>query len=666
VDLRVSDALFGLSFPAVRLERAGADRTQPATIDLRHVSVLASDGPVFRLDGPAPRVRVENSVFAAADRPFLLVMADDPGRLDWSGRENLYGRVASFLQLTGDDPEFPPIQRYSAWANDPDQPREFGSMATDAHVWFEDRPSDSLLGADPERAFRLVSLEGRLTKLGARQGPYGPVPAPLPASIRSDPGSVLAQESIRPVSPSAAPAEATSPNGLHPPGNVHPTPPPNGETPYTVMTEVAKGESPSSTAAASQPPASEPSVPAQRPGPTSLMPKEVEHNEPLELEEPIVVGTSAAFLDELHRLSPQGGTILIAGGTMLSLPVCEFRGEGRWKLKSERKVGENRPILMFDPKTIDGQERGVSSVWKSLFRLREGAVLQVEGIDVVLPFDPAQTNRPFAAFGIAPGTDLELIDCTVTMEGRTRPVRSATVAVRPWDDEVEAGVAANPIHSREAVVRVSDGFFRGGDDFIDVAAGRQLSLSLRNVVVSVGGVFLRGHGLARGLLASPARLGVDLRQVSCFTGNGLVHLQTVPGDSDMPVADIVARDSIVAVTDSAVPLFRVDGQEDQPHPINPIRWEGHGVAYHGVEIYRQDQSTPLGGLTVKFDRPAWQNVVGLKDEAPVHDDVHFVNPIRPGQSAWSVTRDQVRLADDTPAPRAGVDLERIPSPPSTN
>ena len=53
--------------PAVWVDNARAPASVPAEIRLRHVSVLAGNGPVFRFEGTEPRVSIEDSVVSPGE-----------------------------------------------------------------------------------------------------------------------------------------------------------------------------------------------------------------------------------------------------------------------------------------------------------------------------------------------------------------------------------------------------------------------------------------------------------------------------------------------------------------------------------------------------------------------------------------------------------------------
>src|SRR5206468_3125332 len=114
-------------------------------VRLRHVSLIAGDGPVFRFEGPAPRVWVDDSAIAPArDSLATLIAADDPEGVDWRGRGNLYGRVATYLQPTGQRNGREIVRDFAHWAESATSIRETGSTATQERIWSEADPEQSL------------------------------------------------------------------------------------------------------------------------------------------------------------------------------------------------------------------------------------------------------------------------------------------------------------------------------------------------------------------------------------------------------------------------------------------------------------------------------------------------------------------------------------------
>src|SRR5262249_38258182 len=251
-----------------------------------------------------------------------------------------------------------------------------------------------------------------------------------------------------------------------------------------------------------------------------------------------------------------------------------------------------------------------------------------------------------------------LSNCTVTIEGADVP--SAVLTVPAADVENEEGVVG-PDPSA-AVVRISDSLLRSGGDIVDVAPGHRIELELDDAVVSSEGSLVHAHGQPRGRLTEPIRL--SLNQVTARVAGGLVQLESASSEPELPIADVRVRDSILATTPQGAPLFRVDGQDALATLRDRIRWEGHGVAYHQINAYRRDQSAQVGSVPNIYDWPSWMVAVGTKDAGAVHGDVKFAQEWEPGRPAWKLRREHVQLASDSPAPRAGADLDSVPEAPA--
>jgi serine/threonine-protein kinase len=225
VDVQLRDCTFGVAEPAVWCDNGKATIAVPAELRLQHDSLLAGEGPVFRFDGTAPRVRVEDSIVAPPrDAETTLVATDAQETLDWRGRGNLYARIGVFLQATDPHPGTEPIRDFAHWAATPSEIRETGSGVTTARVWEEADPVQALAqeGLNPTRVFRLAATSPGAADLGARQGPFGslsprlkvasnaaeraPAGPPAPATTAPEPG----------VSPPSPPSER-APTPANPP-----------------------------------------------------------------------------------------------------------------------------------------------------------------------------------------------------------------------------------------------------------------------------------------------------------------------------------------------------------------------------------------------------------------------------------------------------------------
>jgi serine/threonine-protein kinase len=288
--------------------------------------------------------------------------------------------------------------------------------------------------------------------------------------------------------------------------------------------------------------------------------------------------------------------------------------------------------------------------------IRSGG-MELEGIDVVLPRSEEPLQGRWAGFGVAPGAELSLTACTVTVEG-SQTTSAAVVVLAGEAGDTHVGGQSEP---PAAQVRLTDSLLRCGGDLIDVTAGSRLGLGLSNSVIAADGCLVHAHGLPRGQRNNLLKLNLD--RMTARVAGGLVLLESARGEPELPIADVSARDSIVATTPAGEPLFRVDGQDTLTDLRDRIRWEGHGVAYHQINTYRRDQSAQRGAVPSLYNRPSWKVAVGSHDIASVHTDVKFVQPWEAGRPAWLLRPEDVRLEPDSPAASAGANLERIPSPP---
>ena len=659
VRLILRDCTFAACNPAVSLKgavagKSGSAEASPAHLWLSHVSILAGEGPAFRASGRAPVVRIDDSIVAAGgDTPAILIAMDDPEHLDWRGLRNLYGRVGTFLEPTRDRPDAgvaAPTWDYESWADGPGAPREAGSIPTDARVWAEADPASSLTGKEPARAFRLGTTDRPGPLVGARRGPAGATPDPL-----APPALAMNTKDQTPTTP-ADPVKPPAPMPVPPTVKVDPPAPmsrqDDPEATETAPMAVKADEPPDEPAPmARKEEAPEPvAMNAPRPDDGPRPPRTQPDATPKVEAAPAAVRTAAQFLDALKRAGPKGGTIRLAADADFALPACELRGSGRWTIEAE--PGESRPRLRFVPEK--SATAPAPAAWLPLFRLRASS-LQIQGVDIVLGLDDVPDRGRWAAFLADAGTDLKLTRCTVTIQGEQ--VRSAVVAVPAAEDAM--GVAA--AESSAASIRVTDSILRGGGDLFDVASGRKLDLEIEDTALSCGGSLLRGHALPRGQVSGASK--VVLRQVTARLAGGLVHLESAPGEPELPVVEVVAWESILATNPEGDPLFRVDGQDALTALRDRIRWEGHSVAYHQIEVYRRDQTAQVGALPLRYDLPTWRESVAPHEADPTHGDVKFARPWAEDRPPWTLTREDVRLAPESPVRPAGADPQDLPVTP---
>ncbi len=687
-DLLLRDCTLAVSESAIWLDNSRKGSPVAADLRLRHVSVLAGEAPVFRFEGTEPRVWVDDSVFAAAgEGEATLVVTDQPDALVWHGRGNLYARVGTFLM-----PSDAPLGREAIrdplrWNESPEGVREVGSAFDSQSVWDDPDPAQILAQGtvNSSRAFRLAPTHPGAADLGARRDPFGTVPPPtlvasnLNTSVTSKAGTnrpsgvspetkpapAPAAESIAEPLPTTTPAERRTTSPTVPPvvesDNTEPAPATDSTVPpamppmrvndlpeMVVMPPTGRGgerdrdkdkDKPLETPSSDLP---EP-VPADKPVPTALAPARADH---------AVLHGRDQLLNALTEPGAQGRQLRVAADASWELPGTTVRASGSWRIQAE--PGPTRPKLRFLPAPAD--QKGASAV-AVMIELRSGS-LQLEGFDIILPRENSPRQGRWAAFSVWPATDLSLTNCTVTIEGDQ--VVSAVVAVEGGDNVAEEGM--NAAESSASTVRISDSLLRVGGDLVDVGAGRRLVLEMDNTVTATGGALVHAHGVPRGQASD--RLNLTLRQVTARMTGGLIHMESSPGEPELPIADINARYTILATTSKDAPLVRVDGQDAPETMRDRIVWEGQGVAYHQVGTYRRDQSDQVGAVPTNYNRTNWTVSVGSREQLPVHGDVKFLREPAPDRPAWTLERDDVRLSKESPARASGSDLDRIPDPPA--
>jgi hypothetical protein len=244
----------------------------------------------------------------------------------------------------------------------------------------------------------------------------------------------------------------------------------------------------------------------------------------------------------------------------------------------------------------------------------------------------------------------------VTVEGQAR---SALVAVRAAEDEAEFGLAG--VDSSPATIRVDECLLRGGGDLVDVTAGRRLDLDLDQVVVSTGGSLVHGHGLPRGQSSEPLKVG--LRRVTARVAGGWSGSKA-PWESPScpsPRSPPATRSS---------PRAPGAGPCSASTARTPSTGSATGSAGTGTAS-PTTRSRPTGSTRTPSPGPSRSAstaptgtlAVGTREDAPIHGDLKFSKPWDPDRHSWSLTKDDVHLAPESPALASGADLDVIPDPP---
>lgn len=695
VELAFNDCLFGGNSPVLSLEsleKPNDDSAPRSAIRLDHVSILATDGPVFRFQGEAPIVRLSRSVVAAeGESRAILVVADEPARLDWLGRGNLFSKIGTYLQPSRDMP-IAPVWDFGLWSDDPSgssPAREIDSRAGDGQVWNESSPFNLLSLRDPSRAFRLAPLDWPNRSPGARRGPFGPLGIPVDTRSvatekppldrrrpterpkRSNPSVApdeIAEEKTRPGATRPSIAEEDSPQPADPSELENapmPRKPDSGDETTVASTKPEDSTTTETPAGGDPGPSRLPSRIGSDSRPTSNEstnpPATAARDDPTTEKKdqagdstlPKPVRTADQFQAAIARLGPRGGIVRLASDADFKLPSVELRGSGRWTIEAEENR-ERRPRLTFKPEEDHADSRS------AFFRLRAGS-LRLKGVEIDCSSKKADRGSRDCAFLIQGGTELELSRCILTIAVDGEGSKSSFVGVRVSDgiDEPNdpAVLTAKP---SAASVRIVDALIRGEGDIIDVSEGKPLAFYLENSVVASSGSLVVGRGSPRG--KSPESLSLDIRRSTLRIAGGLVRLDTALDEPELPIAEVTARDSILSTTPDGDPLFRVNGQDDVASLRDRIRWEGHGVAYHRISAYRRDQSSRLGTPPQTYDRPDWQAAVAPREDSAIHGDLKFANPWNADRPVRDLSPSDFELAEGSPAATAGADLSLIPAP----
>jgi eukaryotic-like serine/threonine-protein kinase len=371
-----------------------------------------------------------------------------------------------------------------------------------------------------------------------------------------------------------------------------------------------------------------------------------------------VIRTAEQFLDALHRLGTQGGKLRIAPEADLELSAAEFTGTAQWRI--EAVPGPKRPRIRFRPSLLVPTS---PTVWPVLFNLCSGS-LRVQGLDILIQDSDAPRTGGLAAIGVAAGTELVVTDCTITITGNH--ATAAAVVVQPVSEEIQP--LPTDIPPKAAVVKVRDSFLRSAGDCFNVTpdpnvtADHRLDLELQNVLIGTDGSLLHALGGSR-TARNETALNIKIDQVLARTKEGLVHLEGTIDGPKLPLADIVAENSIFSLPGQGDPLFRVDGQGDMEDLRDCIRWKAEHVGYHQITTYRRDQILQTGVSPLNYTRSDWSTAFAPKDESPVIGDLKFLHNLAPARPSCALTKEELRLAPDSPALKSGPDLERIPAPP---
>jgi serine/threonine-protein kinase len=687
-DLLVRDCTMGPGSPSIWIDNSQAVVPVPAEVRVWNSSLIGGSGPVFEIEGTLARFLVNDTVIApSGNSQATLVVIDNPRFLAWHGRANLYSRIRAFLEPNNDVEGAEAIDDFDHWKSGSPEIREVDSVLESTSVWNSPQPLQELVieRDNPTLAFQLAQKYSQMI-CGARQGPYGARlvdPVRLARRFPDAAAGSTARTTDRPVeggrevdsepdrgtpSKSAQERPSTSPNSVStvekqasemPPVIEEDTSRLPAMPPMITTPAPEAGTTPAVDARLeTAPPGAPTSRDRQGPGGVSEPPRDTAAPKgPAERGAPDtanVVRSTEQLVNQINQLGDRGGTITIARQSDLESPGIELAGPGQWVIKAQ--PGSERPRLRLRPAGFAAKPL---SDWTVLFNLRAGS-LHLEGLDLLVQDLDASalSGGRVAVLGVASGTRLKLTDCTITVTGRF--ASSAAVVVQ--QGIVEARATSTDPPARPAVVHVENSFLRCGGDGITVTPDRPLDLRLQNAVLATEGSLIHALGCSPSLRDRVA-LTVRLERSLTRTKGGLVYLECTPDESDLPVADIEADRSLVSTAGPAA-LFRVDGRHGQIERLSDrVRWKADRVAYDQISTYRRDQILQTGLSPRAYTRADWQNAFDPKDQMPVTDGVMFLNKLDHTRTAWSLSKDDLRLDPQGTAADRGPDMTGIPTPP---
>jgi len=542
LDLRARDCTFATRGPVVWLDNrqnrssdsGDSSLDAHAWLDLRRSSLLAPDQPLFRFEGTTAHVRSEGLLVAPAreDQAAILTTIDEPTRLDWSGRGNLYARVEAYLLPLSSSSGSRPIDAFDEWADGPstDAWRESSSSETRDHVWASDDPSQAIaMGDAPATAFRpladvlLVDAGTGRGRIGARRGPNGriePVIRESTGTARADSSDADADstatananepevEAADPNEPASAPRVAERPSAVaDPPAAIESVvlppslasrdrgyrEPVEGEMPPTIPPSLLSRSSVEGRADAETEAEAEEettmsdavaSENADREGLSTVQSDEEREGsgnvaatveDEQQRAEPTAIRTTTELLDRLEELGSNGGLIELDPQAELTLPVVALEGRGRWEIRPAEglEADGRRPRLTFEPSLRDLDS---STDWPALFQVERGGHLSLKGVDLVLEAGERRSRGRWAALRLESGATLDLDACTVTIRDDRRSAvirvisaRSALPSDRP---ALPSFLRLEPVAERgltpAASIQIEDSLLRAGHDIVDV------------------------------------------------------------------------------------------------------------------------------------------------------------------------------------------------------
>ena len=681
LDISVYDSAMLGSEPLVEIDETDRETPWPCVIRIDHVNFQATAWtPVLELGNVAAALRVRNSVFAPKPGvQMILVSSRRPSRVDWFGRENLYGDLASFMESHRVEEE---VVDFADWSRSERSIREQSSQSTKRFVYWpvesvalaqEGRWADAFamnpgpwseipvgvrawsiaagntpkvlsqdgtnvaanetkpsVGPERPRAVGVVPENSELPlrsetaiaaitpRVPGEESPTEPAPMPMPMQIEPDEGLRAKSESVDDRGQIEANAGAVKP-------------PPTRESDEQALPRTV--ESNTKSAANRQRPSQVPDRPDSNPAGEAV--EGVPRN---------LIRSAEEFVKALSDQGrPQGATLTLAAGVVIRLESQLTLGEGRWIINAEQ--GPVRPRIVFA-----GQNRALVDN-RARWTLEKSANLRLRGIDIDWDANEPSGER---LFDVATGTQVVLESCSLNSK-LARSDLYFFAATNSQIDDFEANATARAsVRLIDTIVRSTGGVFRS-------PAELRCELELSGSLCVIGRPLVTTQAPER--LQPSQSTRVQLNQSTLILGASLATVNLGRTPLDRPLLEFQVRRSILAGNDRAdSPLIEVQGGDPDDEVADCVSWDGEEVAYHQWSTYRMDRNSVSGMLARRQSREEWQLSHNLQDHEPIHGDVDFSGgSFWSGEAKpWNASPADFAIRQGSPAWGLGANIERLP------
>lgn len=183
-------------------------------------------------------------------------------------------------------------------------------------------------------------------------------------------------------------------------------------------------------------------------------------------------------------------------------------------------------------------------------------------------------------FSLTGSDELELRGCSVTVQN---PGETNTTIIHSDKSDLtrmsKMG-ATGPENLTQIRIDITRSIIRGDNcNLFTTRHTHPIRFKATNSVIAVDGSVLNVLG-DRDTLTDDSLLEFDLQQVTCFCGNGLVHIDAGEANREIPPLSISSHDNIL-VTDTTSPLVTSAGKDSS----EIFRWTGETNFYVGFEKF---------------------------------------------------------------------------------